>query len=320
MLTKQNVTAMLLGQAVGDALGVPVEFSWREELKEDPVIGMREYGSWRQPAGTWSDDTSMALAAMESLTRLKAVDYTDVCKNFVRWLEQDEFNANDETFDCGRTCGAAIRNFESGLSPDECGLRDVMSNGNGSLMRIFPAVLYAHEKFSDENAALEVVHKFSALTHAHHISQTGCGIYYFITAQILAGKTLNDAIYSGLNDAKKFYESRADFAEAAKAYSRLFDKNFASLKEYEIKSSSYVVETFEAVIWCLLNTNTYKNALLKVVNLGRDTDTTGAIAGGLAGLFYGLENIPADWLKVLRKRAYLKDMAEKFFKSLTSAG
>lgn len=316
-MKKENVQAMLLGQAVGDALGVPVEFSWREELKKNPVKGMREYGSWRQPAGTWSDDTSMALAAMESLTRLKAVDYVDVCKNFVRWLRHDEFTANDETFDCGNTCGKAIRNFESGLSPDECGLRDVMSNGNGSLMRIFPAVLYAHEKFSDETAALDVVHKISALTHAHPISQMGCGIYYFITAQILAGKTLNDAIYDGLSDAKKFYSNRADFAEAVKAYSRLFDKNFAALNEDTIQTSSYVVETLEAVIWCLLNTKTYKNALLKVVNLGRDTDTTGAIAGGLAGLYYGLKKIPADWLKVLKKRAYLDDMAKKFFDSLT---
>ena len=296
---------------------MPVEFSWREELKKNPVIGMREYGSWRQPAGTWSDDTSMALATMESLTRLKKIDYVDVCKNFVRWLEYDEFNANDETFDCGNTCGKAIRNFESGLSPDKCGLRDVMSNGNGSLMRIFPAVLYAYAKFDDEDAALDVVHKFSALTHAHPVSRMGCGIYYFITAQILADKTLNDAIYGGLNDAKNFYDGRADFADAVKAYNRIFDKNFAALNEDEIQSSSYVVETFEAVIWCLLNTKTYKDALLKVVNLGRDTDTTGAIAGGLAGLYYGLENIPADWLKVLKKHAYLEDMAEKFFKSLT---
>lgn len=315
-MTEQNVKSMLIGQAVGDALGVPLEFSWREELKKNPVTGMREYGSWQQPAGTWSDDTSMALAAMESLTRLKTVDYVDVMKNFLRWLEHDEFTANDETFDCGRTCGAAIRNFENGLSPDKCGLRDVMSNGNGSLMRIFPAVLYAHEKFSDEDTALDVVHKFSALTHAHPISQMGCGIYYFITAQILAGKTLNDAIYDGLSDAKKFYSGRADFTEAVKAYSRLFDKNFAALNENEIQTSSYVVETLEAVVWCLLNTDTYKDALLKVVNLGRDTDTTGAIAGSIAGLYYGVENIPADWLKVLKKLAYLEDMAENFFNTL----
>ena len=312
MLSLKNVKSMLIGQAVGDALGVPVEFSWREELKKNPVTGMREYGSWQQPAGTWSDDTSMALAAMESLTRLGKVDYVDVMKNFVRWLEHDEFTANDETFDCGNTCGSAIKNFEDGAPVDECGLRGVMSNGNGSLMRIFPAALYVYAKIDDESSALDVIHKFSALTHAHKISQTGCGIYYFITAQILEGQNLNDAVAYGLNDAKKFYGNRADFADAMKAYERLFDKNFAALPEDEIKSSSYVVDTLEAAVWCLLNTNNYRDALLKAVNLGRDTDTVGAVTGSLAGLYYGIENIPADWLKVLKKRTYLENMAEKF--------
>ena len=88
------------------------------------------------------------------------------------------------------------------------------------------------------------------------------------------------------------------------------------MPEDEIKSSSYVVDTLEAAVWCLLNTNNYRDALLKAVNLGRDTDTVGAITGSLAGLYYGVENIPADWLKVLKRRAYLENMAEKFSDSL----
>ncbi len=111
MLTNENVKSALLGLAVGDALGVPVEFYSRDELKEHPVTGMRANGAWRQPIGTWSDDTSMTIAAMESIARLKKFDANDIMKNFVRWLKEDKFTANDETFDCGNTCGAAINNF-----------------------------------------------------------------------------------------------------------------------------------------------------------------------------------------------------------------
>ena len=122
MFNVGNVRAALLGLAVGDALGVPVEFSSRNKMKKSPVTGMREFGVWNQPIGTWSDDTSLTIAAMESISRLKKLDDVDVMKNFVRWLRDDEFTANNDTFDCGNTTGAAIDNFMYGMSPDECGM------------------------------------------------------------------------------------------------------------------------------------------------------------------------------------------------------
>lgn len=317
MLTSENVKSALLGLAVGDALGVPVEFRSRDELKENPVTGMRSYGTWDQPIGTWSDDTSMTIAAMESIARLKKFDANDIMKNFVRWLKQDEFNANDETFDCGNTSGAAINNFICGDPPSACGLSDVRSNGNGSLMRIFPAVFYAYKKAATDDDALNIVHELSALTHAHEISKMGCGIYYFVAAQILDGnKNLIDAINIGLQKAKDFYASRENFAEGMKVYARLFSDNFAALPEDEIGSYGYVVPTLEAALWCLLNTDSYKSAVLNAVNLGKDTDTVGAVAGGMAGLFYGVKQIPAEWLEVLKKRQYLENIAEDFFAAL----
>ena len=314
MFNVGNVRAALLGLAVGDALGVPVEFSSRNKMKKSPVTGMREFGVWNQPIGTWSDDTSLTIAAMESISRLKKLDDVDVMKNFVRWLRDDEFTANNDTFDCGNTTGAAIDNFMYGMSPDECGMDSENSNGNGSLMRIFPAVFYAYTKAETDEEALQIVHKFSALTHAHEISQMACGIYYLIAAQILDGQNLKYAISNGLKQAKEFYTNQQEFLNAAEVYSRMFKEDFATLTEDEIKSSGYVVATLEAVTWCLLNTNDYKTLVLKAVNLGGDTDTIGAIAGGIGGLYYGL-GLPR--LKVLKRREYLEDLSEKFFLSIS---
>ena len=194
-----------------DALGVPVEFSSRSAMKRMPVTGMRGNGTWDQPIGTWSDDTSLTIAAMESIARLKKIDKVDVMKNFVRWLYDDEFNANDKTFDCGNTTGRAIDNFATGASPETCGLTDENSNGNGSLMRIFPAIFYAYAKAETDDDALKIVHEFSALTHAHEISQMSCGIYYLIAAQILDEKNLADAVKIGLQQAKDFYSRQEKF-------------------------------------------------------------------------------------------------------------
>lgn len=317
MLTNANVKSALLGLAVGDALGVPVEFYSRPELKKKPVTGMRSYGTWNQPIGTWSDDTSMTIAAMESIARLKKFDANDIMKNFVRWLKKNEFNANDNTFDCGNTSGAAINNFIAGDPPSACGLNDIRSNGNGSLMRIFPAVFFAYKKAATIDDALAIVHELSALTHAHEYSLMGCGIYYFVAAQILDGTAnLSDAVNSGLHKAKDFYAAQDKFAEGMKVYERLFSDDFAALPEDEIESYGYIVPTLEAALWCLLNTNNYKSAVLTAVNLGKDTDTVGAIAGGMAGLFYGIEQIPAAWLDVIKKREYLENIADNFFAAL----
>lgn len=313
MVTLEKVKSSLLGLAVGDALGVPVEFSSRSKMKRNPVTGMREFGVWSQPIGTWSDDTSLTIAAMESISRLKKFDDADVMKNFVRWLRDDEFTANDDTFDCGNTTGAAINNFDNGATPETCGITHDQSNGNGSLMRIFPAIFYAYTKAGTDEEALKIVHKFSALTHAHEISKMACGIYYLISAQILDGQNLKDAIANGLKQAQKFYTHQQEFLNAAESYSRIFEENFADLPEDEIQSSGYVIATLEAVTWCLLNTDNYKTLVLKAVNLGGDTDTVGAIAGGIGGLYYGLQQIPSEWLDVLKRREYLEEMAEKFF-------
>ena len=306
----QTIKGAILGLATADALGVPVEFESRARLKENPVTGMRSGGSWGQEAGTWSDDTTMTIATMESIARLGGIDYADIMNNFLHWYEHDNFTATGELFDIGNTTRAAlVRYSRKILPPTKCGATDENSNGNGSLMRILPAALYLSARRgrigSDE---LAVIHRFSALTHAHAVSKISCGIYSLVAAQILNGRTVRDAFTLAIEDAKKFYGNDDAFSH----FARLCDEDFAALPEDEISSGGYVLHTLEAALWCLLNTADYKSLALKAVNLGKDTDTTGAVAGGIAGLVYGAESIPADWLAVLKRRDYLESLCEDF--------
>ena len=301
---------MLLGLAVGDALGVPVEFESRTTLKADPVENMRSYGSWNQPAGTWSDDTSLTIAAMESISRLGKINYQDIMENFLKWFEHDNFTATGERFDIGNTTYSAIVRFSRKLLPPiKCGATDKNSNGNGSLMRILPATSYLFANRGKIGVdELKIIHEFSALTHAHLISQISCGIYSLIAAHLFSGKNISDAFRLGMDDAKTFYGTSENFD----VFSRLCDENFAALPEEEIFSSGYVVDTLEAALWCLLNTDNYKSLALKSVNLGSDTDTVAAVAGGLAGIIYGVEGIPVEWLETLKRRDYLEKICDDF--------
>ena len=308
------VKGMLLGLATGDALGVPVEFESRTTLQNNPVTGMRGDGSWNQPAGTWSDDTSLTIAAMESISRRGKIDWQDIAENFLSWYERDEFTANGERFDIGNTTRSAIVRFSRRiLPPTKCGSTEDYSNGNGSLMRILPATLYLYGTRGTIGAEeLKIIHDFSALTHGHIISRMACGIYSLIAAQILDGKNLSDAFKLGMNDAQTFYGED----EAFEKFSRLCDENFAALPESKISAAGYVVCTLEAALWSLLNTDDYKSLALKAVNRGKDTDTTAAVAGGLAGIFYGADSIPTEWLDTLKRRDYLEQIAEDFAKAL----
>ncbi len=315
MFNQKTVISMLLGHATADAIGVPVEFTKRQRLKENPVTGVREFGTYSQPAGTWSDDTSLTIAAVESMARLKKIDYADILKNFWLWYSENKFTANDETFDCGNTTATAIGNFKRGTPPLECGPNEEFASSNGSLMRISPVAIYIYmtrgNNFDAET--FEIVHNFSSITHRNLRCLIACGVYCLVAAEIFDGQNLQTAISNALNKAKNFYSSLKNFENDLKPFERLFSENFAKLPEDEIKSTGYVVATLEAALWCLLNTDNYKDLVLKAVNLGGDTDTIGAIAGGLAGAFYGVEKISAEWLDVLKKKDYLIEIATDFY-------
>ena len=119
-----------------------------------------------------------------------------------------------------------------------------------------------------------------------------------------------------MKKANEYYRNKKEYAEDLKHYGRLFKKDFSELPEKKIKSSGYVVDTLEAALWCLLNTDNYKDCVLRAVNLGEDTDTVAAVSGGLAGMIYGVEGIPKEWLNQLARLDYIKELCQNYYRSL----
>ena len=299
------IRAVTLGHAVADALGVPVEFCARKTLKDKPITDMIGYGTYDVPAGTWSDDTSMSLCALKSLAKGR-VDYNDIMNNFCKWYYNDEFTATGELFDIGITCSQAIDNYcNYSCTTEQCGLSSITSNGNGSLMRIYPFVLYAYFNNIEGKELIDIISKASALTHAHIYSIDGCIIYTHILMELLK-KQCKESVHIGLAKAVKDIKSHD-------VYKNLLSDNFIKSNEDNIKSSGYIVDTLEASVWCLLTTDNYKDCVLKAVNLGGDTDTIAAIAGSLVGALYGINNIPKEWLKMLKKEKYIESMCENAY-------
>jgi ADP-ribosylglycohydrolase len=283
---------VVLGHAVGDALGVPAEFCSRAHMDAHPICDMVGFGSYPYPAGTWSDDTSMSLCALKVLAD-GAADWDAIMRHFGAWIDEGAFSPVGECFDVGRACLAAVRRYQEGTPPVDCGGRGEFDNGNGSLMRIHPFVLYAMYSHAVD-APDAFITCASSLTHAHPCAVAACLIYAAVLREVLEAPC-KQSVRRGLRLAAQRYAH----TEGGERFARLFDPAFESLAREYIGSSGYVVDTLEAAVWCLLTTNSYKECVLCAVNLGEDTDTTAAVAGGLAGALYGYEAIPVAWRETL---------------------
>jgi ADP-ribosylglycohydrolase len=238
--------------------------------------------------------------------------YDEIMGNFVKWANLDDYTPTGEMFDIGVTCKKAIRKFveEEGISPLACGLPYENANGNGSLMRIHPFVLMAYFREDLRPLADMIFENASRLTHAHERSVLACKIYGRVLFSLIE-KPSRESVFKALAEAKAIYADNSEYS----AYRRLFSDDFEALTAREIRSSGYVVDTLEAAIWCLLTTGNYAECVLKAVNLGEDTDTVGAVAGGLAGALYGYETIPKKWRDTLIKRAYIEEMCDRAAKN-----
>lgn len=314
---KKYIYGGIFGLAVGDALGVPVEFVSRDKLKENKVVDMMAYGINNKPKGTWSDDTSMTLCTMDSLK--EGLDYSDIMDRFLQWFPRGRYTPDNMTFGIGKTTLNALIKYEKKNPPLECGGQEERDNGNGSLMRILPVLYYLRynygSNFLDREKSFEIIHNISALTHRHNISKIGCGIYIAIGNYILDGEKLDKAIYKGIEKSFKYYGENTVYKDDLENYKRLENPDFYKLDEKEIKSSGYIVDTLEASIWVLLNSNSYDEAVLKAVNLGEDTDTVAAITGGLAGMSYGFSQINNKWIEDLLNKELIIDIVNNFSKS-----
>ena len=220
---EQIVESAIIGAAVGDALGVPFEFKSREEMSLQPATTMTGRGTHNQPIGTWSDDTSMIIASLDALAT--KLDYEKIMCNFLSWYDNGNYTPRGLVFDIGRTTEYALRRFKIAKLPAiRCGDNAENANGNGSLMRIIPFVLYCwvklkKKKLDDETA--EIIHNASSLTHAHNRSKIACGIYASIVFEILK-KRSRRAIIKGIKKAYKFYSKKQEYFDELKFFVRVF--------------------------------------------------------------------------------------------------
>ena len=305
----------IFGMAVADAVGVPAEFKSREELRARPITDIIGGGAHQQVAGTWSDDSSMALCLAFSIAQQKGVDADDIMKRFCDWYKNGAYSPHGMCFDIGMTVTKALSRYTQGIPAQECGGAGVQDNGNGSLMRILPLIYYLlaqyGSRFGEQDEAMRCIDLVSSLTHRHPISRVACGIYLSIAARLLLGDAIPDAIQRGVDTALGWYASYDEYEDGLDCWARIRDVNaFKPLPEDEIRSGGYVVDTLEAALWCLLNTDNYRDCVLKAVNLGSDADTVAAVVGGLAGIHYGLAGIPSDWLDGIEGKKLLNDCCD----------
>ena len=307
------IHSALIGLAVADALGVPVEFRSRAELKADPVNGMRAYGTYNQPAGTWSDDSSMAFCIAENLAQ--GYNLQQIAIYFINWKYHNYWTPHGELFDIGNQTSSAIGKLKNiiadgqgqtlvGLSSD-----DPMNNGNGSLMRCIPLLFLVEGKSSHEQ--FRIIREVSALTHGHIRSAIACYFYLLMAEQILKGKEKKSAYLAACQQVKLWMQDQRISTAEQEAFAKVLGGEIHLEQEENIQSSGYVMHSLEASLWCFLNYGDYASAVLAAVNLGKDTDTTAAITGGLAGLYYGLDLIPEDWINTIARLEDIYELADR---------
>ena len=305
-MNTRKVLDGLFGLCVGDALGVPVEFRSREHLEKNPVQDMVGYGSHNQPPGTWSDDSSLAFCLAESLCG--GLDLGDLADRFCRWRYEGYWTPYGTAFDIGGSTRKAIKRLREGVNPLMAGGRTEWDNGNGSLMRILPLAFYVKDMDAEER--FMHTHQVSSLTHGHLRSMMACCIYVQVAINLLEGDTPMSAYHKMKDVIIEYYHDEA-YSNEFSYFSRILRGDISTCSKKEIQSTGYVIHTLEAALWCLLNNDSYEKAVLCGVNLGGDTDTTGAVVGGLAGIHYGFDAIPPRWVEQIARKDDIIDLTKR---------
>lgn len=290
---KDKFLGCLVGLAIGDALGMPIEF--KSPFK--PVVGMRKGTHHNLPAGYWTDDTSMALCLADSLVRKKGFDPQDQLRTYVKWYKKGHLSADNKCDGIGSTTREALNKFQKTKKP-YCGTKDGAKAGNGSIMRLAPIPMFYFNNRRD-------VIKYSALsaktTHGAKVCVDATKLLGVMIQKALKGSSKEDILNTHLPNLEPLVNTIIE------------NKNYKLDPPY-IKGTGFVVKSLEAALWAFNKTNNYKDCVLAAVNLGDDADTTGAIAGALAGAYYGYDSIPTKWKNKLTKKDLIEGYALKLLK------
>lgn len=285
IMTKEEYDRLkgcFFGLVVGDALGVPLEFSKRDKLPL--VTEMIGGGPFALQPGEWTDDTSMMLCIAQSLIDNDGFDPRDIMDKFTLWYTEGMFSHNGKCFDIGDTCKAALKRYAEIQNP-YAGDFNHYSSGNGSIMRLAPIPIYY---YPDKDKILKFSYNQSLTTHASNTC-------------LIRNEWLGEVLYDLF---------RGEKDKVLKEYGDL-----TVLERNDISSSGYVVDTFNAAMWAVLTTKSFEDALVLAVNLADDSDTVGAVTGQIAGAMYGFSSIPEKWLQ----KIVWYDIISETFEDLVSS-
>ncbi len=308
VVDRNQIMGGILGVIVGDALGLPVQFASREARRKRPVTGMEGWGAYNMPPGSISDDGSLTLCLAESICEA-GIDPEDSAARFLRWYQEGYWTPEGFAYDIGGTTAASMERLKCGIRALEAGPSGIRDNGNGSLMRIMPAVLYL--ALDDRESLVQGIWDISRITHGHPRACSTCYIYALMVRQLLTAGGGMEA-YHRMCSLPEAEIMAGVAAEERDHFNRIFNDNLDHLTGDEIRSTGYVIDTLEAAIWCLIHNSDFESTLLTAVNLGEDTDTVGAVAGGMAGIAYGLSGIPAAWIQTLVQGEEIMALAGRF--------
>jgi len=322
MITSHKIKDAITGLVIGDAVGVPYEFLSRETLKTRPAKDMVGNGSHNQLMGTWSDDSSLTLCLLDALC--EGYSLQTIAEKFISWKYNNKWTARGRVFDIGMTTEYSIVRLKKILHNGIVGELENLKysgnehdNGNGSLMRILPLAFHIYKKPIEEQ--WEQTWKVSALTHPPFRAAMACLIYNKMLEKIIDGKSLQKSYKVMCEDITSFWQKENFDEKEFKIFEKILSGNIGSLNEEAIHSGGYVMHTLESSLWVLLHTGSYKGAVLKAVNLGSDTDTTAAVVGGIAGLYYGKDDIPENWYRNTARIYDIENLCESFFEKLNEA-
>lgn len=283
----------LLGLAVGDAIGTTVEFKPRGSFT--PLTDMVGGGPFRLQPGQWTDDTSMALCLAASLVG-HGFNLHDQMQRYVLWHDEGYMSSNGRCFDIGIATSSALERFRRTANP-VAGSINPSSAGNGSIMRLAPVPIYYLD--SPEHA-IQMSEAQSKTTHQAPECLVACRLLADALIRALEGRAKEEVLAP--------LQPTLPMSNALKA---IADGHYKSKSENQVEGSGYVVKSLEAAFWCFWQTNSFKDCVLLAANLGDDADTTAAVAGQLAGAFYGESGIPAQWLEKLAMAKEIGQLAEQ---------
>lgn len=294
----------ILGFTLADAFGVPVEFLERDTFEINELVG---YGSWDVPAGSWSDDSAMSFITMVHFIQNSSID--QLKQAFCDWAYRGYWTYNNSpAFDVGITIREVIDRWElNGLH--EKAKTDEFSNGNGALMRILPVAIWSHAHKMSGQKLFEFVKDYAEMTHGHIRSTLCCYHYTVVVHELLDGHTFRDSFQKANHE---LLELLRDYPSEKETFEKLF--MIGTCTRTQIASTGYVLHTLESVYWSLFQSKNYYEAIHLAVHLGKDTDTIGALTGGLAGLLYEL-NVPENWIHSLAKIVEIQQLIMLFEKS-----